>query len=203
MEAADQTSTLAGPASAETLALVIFGLDDQRKPHASAFVASEAELAQKAAALMGMAVFHPKSEEEHALASELPRGRIFGSGKAFVPFVAAANYKRLCEFAGVAATLPPETSEIQCPASPSPDDAVVAMAADAVRGEPISDDDTDLAAGAVVLACENRESGFFEAIVVRIDGEVLSLRWEGWPKLPIFTRRRWQVAPLPDRKPYW
>ena len=61
METADQTSALAAPAVTETIpSLVIFGIDDQRKPHASAFVASEAELAQKAAALMGMAVFHPK-----------------------------------------------------------------------------------------------------------------------------------------------
>lgn len=202
METADQTTAAAAPAATEIPSLVIFGMDDQRKPHASAFVASEVELAQKASALMGMAIFHPKSEEEHSLVAQLPRGRIFASGKAFVPFVAAANYKRLCELAGVPATLPPEPAEIQCPASPSPDNAVVASAADAARGEPRSDDETNLAAGAVVLACE-RDGGFYEAIIVRIDGEVLSLRWEGWPKLPIFTRRRGQVAPLPDRKPYW
>ena len=203
METADQTTAVAAPAATEIPSLVIFGLDDQKKPHASSFVASETDHAQKAASLMGMATFHLKNEEDHAIAAQLPRGRIFASGKAFLPFVAAGVYKRLCDLAGVAATLPPELTETQCTASPSPGNVVVAMAADAVRGEPISDDDTDLAAGAVVLACENRDSGFFEAIVVRIDGEVLSLRWEGWPKLPIFTRRRWQVAPLPDRKPYW
>jgi hypothetical protein len=202
METANQKRRVAVPA-AETAALVIFGLDDQKKPHASAFVSSQSDLAQKAAALMGMKLFHPKSEEEHALAVQLPRGRIFGSGRAFVPFVASANYKRLCEFAGLSATAPPKTQEIECPAPASPDEVVVAMAADELRVEAPGDREVDLAPGAVVLACENRDSGFFEAIVVRIDGEVLTLRWEFWPKLPVFTRRCWQVAPLPDRKPYW
>ena len=204
METGDQTKPVAATAAAETASLVIFGLDDQKKPHASTFVQpGESNLAQKAAALMGMKCFHPQSEQERALAAQLPRGRIFASGKAFVPFVASGLYKRLCELSSLTATSPPEAQEIECPAPASPDEVALAIAADEGRVEAPGDREVDIAPGAVVLACESRDLGFFEAIVVRIDGEVLSLRWENWPKLPIFTRRRWQVAPLPDRKPYW
>ncbi len=68
------------------IAVVVLGLDDKRKPHASAFTASEAELAVKAAGLMGMQVLRPETDDQRALAAKLPRGRIFASGKGFVPF---------------------------------------------------------------------------------------------------------------------
>ena len=71
----------------DATAAVVFGLDDAGKPHASAFTAHDAELAEKAAALMGMRVLRPGTDEQRALAAKLPKGRVFGSGRAFVPFV--------------------------------------------------------------------------------------------------------------------
>lgn len=109
METADQKTPVAVAAAIETPSLVIFGMDDQKKPHASAFAQpGESNLAQKAAALMGMKCFHPKSEEERALAAQLPRGRIFASGKAFVSFVASGLYKRLCEVSSLTGTSRPK-----------------------------------------------------------------------------------------------
>jgi hypothetical protein len=80
-------------ANAETpaaTALIVFGRDNGGKPHASRFDASEAELAEKAAGLMGMQVLRPETGEQRALAAKLPKGRVFASGRAFVPFVKAA-----------------------------------------------------------------------------------------------------------------
>src|SRR4051812_26319016 len=78
-------------ASAAT-ALVVFGRDNAGKPHASRFDASEAELAEKAAGLMGMQVMRPENDEQRVLAAKLPKGRVFASGRAFVPFIKAAIY---------------------------------------------------------------------------------------------------------------
>ena len=53
---------MGGAAKSEThepTAVVVFGHDDKGKPHASAFAASDAELAEKAAGLMGMNVLRP------------------------------------------------------------------------------------------------------------------------------------------------
>src|SRR3954452_8640787 len=91
-------SARANAESHAATALVVFGRDNGGKPHASRFDASEAELAEKAAGLMGMQVLRPETGEQRALAAKLPRGRVFASGRAFVPFVKAAVYGPLAAF---------------------------------------------------------------------------------------------------------
>ena len=51
--------TAAKPEINDATAVVVFGLDEKGKPHASAFDVSEAKLARKAAGLMGMQVLRP------------------------------------------------------------------------------------------------------------------------------------------------
>ena len=81
------TQTTIPEADASALALVVFGRDEAGKPHASAFDSSEAELAEKAAGLMGMRMLRIETDEQRDLAAKVPRGRVFASGRAFVPFV--------------------------------------------------------------------------------------------------------------------
>ena len=83
-------------------ALIVFGRDGAAKPHASSFAPSEAELAEKAASLMGMKVLRVESDEQRELAAQLPSGKVFASGRAFVPFVKAALYARLHALSGAA-----------------------------------------------------------------------------------------------------
>jgi hypothetical protein len=83
-------------------AAVVFGRDTGGKPHAAWFEASEAELAEKAADLMGMRFARLDGEGERALAAQLPRGRVFASGRAFTPFVGAAVFARLAGLGGAA-----------------------------------------------------------------------------------------------------
>jgi hypothetical protein len=53
-----------------------------------------------------------------------------------------------------------------------------------------------------VLACQTPGEGWFEAVVVRIDGDdLVTYKWRDWPKWPIFARRRWQLALLPQERP--
>jgi hypothetical protein len=83
-------------------AAVVFGRDNGGKPHAAWFEAGEAELAEKAAGLMGMRFTRLDGEGERALAAQLPRGRVFASGRAFTPFVGAALFDRLAALGGAA-----------------------------------------------------------------------------------------------------
>jgi hypothetical protein len=40
---------------------------------------------------------------------------------------------------------------------------------------------------------------WFAAIVIKVDDEdLVTLRWQDWPKHPVFARRRWQLALLPQ-----
>ena len=77
-----------------TVALGI-GLDG--KPHASRFADSDAPLVERAAQLMGFHAIQvpPDNEELHGVAESLPRGRIFSTGRAFVPFVSRVAFDKL------------------------------------------------------------------------------------------------------------
>src|SRR3954469_1252231 len=96
-----ETSTPAETISAPPPpALIVFGRDEAGKPHASRFSHADADLAERAAGLMGMRVLRVTGEEEIALAERLPAGRVFASGRAFVPFVAGSTFASLVAAAG-------------------------------------------------------------------------------------------------------
>ena len=82
--------------------IAVFGLDGSGKPHCSYFAGGEAELATKAAAIMGMHVLPLDGPECDGLADQMPAGRIFpASGKAFVPFCKQPLYERLATLGGI------------------------------------------------------------------------------------------------------
>src|SRR3954471_18731903 len=81
--------------SPAAMALVVFGRDEAGKAHAAWFDQSEAALAEKAADLMGLRVLRVRTDEHRALAAQLPQGRVFASGRAFVPFVKASLFLQL------------------------------------------------------------------------------------------------------------
>jgi hypothetical protein len=200
MDTDHHTSTEAIPA--ERLAVVVFGLDDKNRPHASAFTAGEAEPAEKAALLMSFNVFKPDTDEHRAFASQLPRGRVFGSGKAFVPFVSSGDYERLCAFAGVSAAQSAATAKHDQAGALSSDN-VVPMANEAKLVEKPTPLVQAIVVGSVVLACETDDGGFFEAKVIGVEADVLSLEWQYYPGEPSFKRRVTQVSPIPLEDHFW
>ena len=75
--------------------LVLFGRDPAGKPRASWFDAASIDFAMTAAELMHMTILRIITEEQRALAKQLPRGRIFSNGRAFAPFARAKIYNSL------------------------------------------------------------------------------------------------------------
>src|SRR5882724_9447186 len=67
------------------------------RPHASRFADHDAPVVARAAELMGFHVVRVPGDqvELHAIAERLPLGKIFASGRAFVPFVARATFDKL------------------------------------------------------------------------------------------------------------
>lgn len=213
-------STTAEPAAAASLPVAVFGLDDLGKAHASRFTAAEAELATKAAGLMGMHVLALASPDCGDLAERLPAGRIFEkSGKAFVPFVARPMFDRLATLGGI--PLPPPGAKAE--RAPKPHKAAGAAKAGAeasgdtkparavaVKPAPqvpaaatsVALSWNDIAAGSLVLATTGGPAeGWFEAVVQEAKPDQLFvLRWRDFDE-PLFLRRVNQLALLPVGTP--
>ncbi len=156
-----QQPAKAGPA------VVVFGKDEEGKARAARFRSDEAELAIKAAGSMKLRVLKVTTPEIEIVAGQLPLGRIYASGLAFVPEVQDAFLARLQELAE------PKTA----PGLPKNWDAI------------------DV--GHLVIAQETPATeGWFEAIVMGKDKDMLTLKWRDYPKAPPVTRHRAAVALL-------
>ncbi len=83
------------PAAGPVRAVVVFGTDATGKPRAAYFEAAYADLAAKAAGLMQLHTLPVTTAEERELAAKLPAGKIYESGRGFVPFIRRDLYDRL------------------------------------------------------------------------------------------------------------
>jgi hypothetical protein len=140
-------------ANADTApAIIVFGLDPTGKPKAATFPTQQADLATKAAGLMQLRVLKIDSPELAQFAAQLPVGKIYASGHGFVPQVRTAIYDRLLHFADPA---------------PAP-------------GRPASWQDIEI--DSLVIAYDEANYAWFEAIVIAKDGDMLTVRWRDYPK---------------------
>jgi hypothetical protein len=178
--------------------LIVMGLDDTRKPHASTFDEESAELATKAAGLMGMRVVPLVTAELQALAAKLPRGRVFASGRAFVPFARAGLYQSIV---AAAAGLPAKGPKLACTASAGSPEGHGGAEGGSGGGRmaqvKLPGGWGDIGVGSVVLATTGPDEGWYEAEVIEILDDVMKLRWCSWPDDPVIARRFSQVGLLP------
>ncbi|POO56705.1 hypothetical protein [Agrobacterium rosae] len=168
--------------------IIILGRDDKRKPHASFFPATDTRPAEKAAELMGMAALKVESDDVRSFLTRLPQGKLFDSGKAFVPFVKQDLYNE------IAAHLSDEERErLEQPrAAPETPPTNVTHP---VRPKNMPDSFDRIVVGSVVLATEGPLEGWYEAKVIEVKAEgALRLQWRDYLDDPAFTRRIDQVA---------
>ncbi len=175
----------------DTSALVVFGMDDSGRPHASQFNDADAQLAEKAAGLMGMHVFRAATEEHRALAAKLPRGRVFGSGKAFVPYVKAGIYSALAGAAGVSATQTARKAKTPPTGSLGQPESMPTATPAATFAE--------IGVGSLVLA-KDAVGAWFKAIVLKVTDGRATLKWPDHPDEPKFSRRVSQLGLLPPER---
>lgn len=175
-------------------AVALFGLDAAGKAHASWFGATDADLARRAAALMGFRVLEVEHDEQlRELASTAAAGKLFASGSAFVPFVGRDLFDRLCAAGGVT---PTQLAELRA------SQAAAAKPAPSTTAGPAYDlpaDRNAITVRSVLLATEGDGAGWYEAVVTRqaeADG-VFVLIWRDYPDQPPFARHRDQLALLP------
>ena len=163
--------------STPSAALIVLGYDENQKPRAARFPATDAELVAKAAQLMDLKVYEAATADLAALAKKLPVGRLYGNGRGFVPNIRQSLYS---EFIVTLAVEP------QAAVGKDQDELPVAT------GLPRTWD--EIAPGHLVIAQEALEYGWWEAIVLARDGDMLTLGFRDYPKLPKFARHRTALA---------
>jgi hypothetical protein len=155
--------------------LILFGTDENKKPRAARFIVDEnLGLLAKAADAMDLIICDAKTQKLSDLALKLPAGRVHANGTGFVPYIRQDLYDAVVEAAGADAAGPTEPP--------------------ATIGAPRNFD--EIAQGHLVIAQEDLETGWWEAIVFACDGDMLTLRYRDYPRLPKFNRHRASVALL-------
>ncbi|MCJ2021540.1 hypothetical protein MKK84_29685 [Methylobacterium sp. E-065] len=188
------------PLAKPTPALVVFGADKGGKPHAAWFPTPDVSLATQAAATIGFRALVLCDDAQRSAATDLPQGRVFSSGRAFVPFVAKEVYERLQALAGGLVGSDTTTIRLaaQSPEKPADGDGDGGGFGGSGPADPRYPRSwAGIAIGSLVLITEGEEDGWYEAVVVASKpGGEFTLQWRDWPDLPMLMRRRDEMALL-------
>jgi hypothetical protein len=163
---------------------VLFGTDEHGKPRAACFKAANPELITKAAAAMKLQLLRPVTASQIELAKKLPVGRIHANGTGFVPPIRGDLYSEL----QLAAELSQQSGTTTSTVAPS------AALVPAAPTQGLPQDWDSIEVGHLVIAHENMIEGWWEAIVIATDNDMLTLRWRDYPKVAPITRHRTAVA---------
>ena len=159
----------------------VFGIDADGKPRGARFTEFN-ERALSFALGLGLTGVHPASPKFSELATKLPPGRLYTSGKGFIPNIRRDLVKSLN---AVLASPGDESQKHQRPA----------MAPPIAAGLPRSWD--QIAVGQLVLATgDEPQDGFWECIVEARLEDVLTLRLRDYPEQGTYVRHLAQVALL-------
>lgn len=186
------------PTSLMTPGLVLFGRDERNRPHASQFAAADADAATRAAELMDLHAL-VITEAHQTLAAGLPQGRLFESGKAFVPFCSTRMFADLLAAAGLPDAPPVRAAAKTAEAPPalaggSSSGGAAGGAGGAAKppGDAVPADPwAGVTLGSVVLAKGDDEDGYYAAKVIATKADQnFVLTWVDYPDLLEFTRHR-------------
>src|SRR5215203_6020329 len=81
-------------------AVIVFGYTERRLPQAAWFTEAEADLATRAARLMGLRVLRIEDDVHRELAGRLRQGQVYAADQTFAPTVLPEVFGRLRELAG-------------------------------------------------------------------------------------------------------
>jgi hypothetical protein len=129
---------------------------------------------------MGLRVLRIEDDEHRELAARLRQGQVYAADQTFAPIALPDVFNQLTELAGPIA-------------APSPLEITAGKSDAASR--PASWDGIQV--GSLVIAQESLEEGWWEAVVMVLEGERLVLRWRDYARLPCVRRGRREVALLP------
>jgi len=188
-----------GPATVDQL--FVLGLDENGKPRGARFAELKDNIAS-AAVDMNCRVLIDQPETVSDIAMKLPVGRIYASGKAFIPNIRRDLYDKISEAAQIAA----EKSDTENEAGAAEQSAMVKSQIDRADAAPaearcVSPVTSGLprswetiGVGHMVVFHESPDDGWWEGIVIQREGDLLTLRLRDFPKQGTFVRHINTVA---------
>ena len=135
---------------------------------------------------MNLAVCKVDGEVLAELAKTLPPGRLYSTGRGFVPPVGRSLYGKLVEQLKLAGQPVPGEAD-----QPSGDRSAAAQV-----GPGLPTGWNDIAVGHLVIAHDSAIRGWWEAIVLARDGDMLTLKWRDYPHEANVLRHASTVALL-------
>jgi hypothetical protein len=178
----DTTAAMRCPAP-----LILYGIDNRGKAKAARFRKEHAGLAIKAATQLQLNVLASKNPKVAEIAARLPVGRIHATGRMFVPFVRHDLYDKL-----VAAAANGNTD----PSSPPNGSSGASGSTPSGSAPHLPQTWQSIGIGDLVIANDSREDGWYEAIVVEANGDMLTLRWRDYPRERRIVRHRLRLGLL-------
>lgn len=187
MTATTKHSAQATPSSAP---VVLFGMDSRGRPKGARFAKEFVGLATKAASQLQLQILPGTDPKIADIVRQLPVGRIHNNGRTFVPFIRREVYDKL-----VAAA--PNGSHAHQPSSPGGGSGHGAGAGAPGSSSPnLPRNWQEIGVGDLVVAQEGLEDGWYEAIVMDISDDTMTLRWRDYPKERRVVRHRRRLALL-------
>jgi hypothetical protein len=162
--------------------IIVFGLDKTDTPHAARFNGDQAEAAIRAGSVMGLSIARADTDLAVFLVKDLPKARVYKSGKALVPPIKWGLYDQLSLV----------LSQYNAPAKHAP----VPRAKAGARAPSPFDPWSVIETNRVVLWCAAAKEGWYEAVVVKVskDSKTLTLRWRDYKTLRPFKVKRYAVG---------
>jgi hypothetical protein len=182
--------------------LFVFGLDENGKARGARFNEIKNDIVRAALDMRCWVVQDPFTPADFApIGMKLPVGRLYASGRAFIPPIKLGLYNEL--FAtkgkdagflrqGEADAADDTASAGSLSQSGGPPSPKVACVSPMTWGLPRSWDSVGV--GHMVLVHESPDDGWWEAVVVQREDEVLTLRFRDYPKVPTFVRHISTIA---------
>jgi hypothetical protein len=175
------------PATTCPSPLVLFGIDSNGKPKGARFGKQHAGLAVKAAGQLQLHVLASNDPKIADLAARLPVGRVHATGRTFVPFIRRDLYEKLLAAAANGNAHSASSSSGSSGASGSTPGG---------SAPHLPRNWQEIGIGDLVVANQEPEEGWYEAVVVHVDGDMMTLRWRDYPRERKIVRHRFRLGLL-------
>ena len=154
--------------------LVLFGIDNRGKPKGARFGKEHASLAMKAATQLQLQVLASNDPKVAEITARLPVGRVHGTGRMFVPFIRRDLYDQLLVAAAANGNA--------LPTSPPNGSSGASGSTPGGSAPHLPRNWREIGVGDLVVANQDRDEGWYEAIVVEANGDMLTTRWRDYPR---------------------
>lgn len=186
-------------ADSDIPALVVFDRNGNEPPRGSWFDADSVAEAKAGAVAMGAQIIAVKGAEVMALANRVPKGRIFSSGKLFIPRIQKEVYEQLQGHVPEE-DRKPQLELVASDEGKSEDDGASESSASGLdlKGT-LPSEWSKIGVGSLVLTrdIEEDDEAFYLAVVMGKAGPTsFQLKWRDYPDLAPLTRDARQLAML-------